>query len=226
MAVITPAPGVLGAMSLTAAIQLVCAVHLILCIYIISVVDSSKTMEWASVPISPDVQCWNAGWFLLGIPTVVYAGVGAIYRVEFHMLVYEIYLVGTFFVGLLWTYRLCRYSNGCSTSLGHQTFGEAKFACTISNAVTIATLMAFNCFVLCAVYLVWSMKEFIRTRFETELIRYQEPWEMVAALADDVAAERAREIKAAHPQVGEAAMPMAYAYAAKGPPAARYASVY
>lgn len=205
MGVITPAPGVLGAVSLTAAVQLVCLANLILCIYVISVVDSSKPTDFASVAVSPTAQCWNAAWFLLGIPMVIYGGVGAMYRVEFHMRVYEVYLVGTFFIGVAWTYVLLRYSSGCSTIMAPHTFGQAQFACTINNGITIFLLFIFDFLVLFAIYLVWSMKEFIQKRFETELIRYQEPWEMVASLADDVAQEEAKKIQAAN-QIKQAEM--------------------
>merc|ERR1711908_145987 len=61
--------------------------------------------------------------------------------------------------------------------------------------------------VMFGLYLVWSCKEYIKRRLETELIRYQEPWQMVAALADDVAAEEARELNYAARKVSGSSAP-------------------
>merc|ERR1719482_1520327 len=137
----------------------------------------------------------------------IYGGIGAMYRVEFHMTVYEIYLMGTFCLGVAWTYVLLRYADGCSTKQAQHVFGTAQFACTINNGFSILGLFTTTCLVMLGVYLVWSMKDFIQKRAETELIRYQEPWEMVASLADDVAQEQAQKIRAANRQVDGAAVP-------------------
>jgi len=207
MGVVTPAPNVLGMCSLTAAVEMVCLVNLCVSIVAISSVDSAHAMTVSGVDISPEMQCITAAWFLIGIPLSVYAGVGALYRVESHLNVYAIYLIGTIIVLLFWVCVLLKYSSGCNTFQPTSPLQPATFACGAAHALTIFWLLVGVLFVIFALYLIWSKRDWIQKRFETDLIRYQEPWQMVASLADDVAAEEARELTMANPKISGAVMP-------------------
>merc|ERR1719221_1523545 len=88
----------------------------------------------------------------------------------------------------------------------------ASFMCGVTNGVVLFGMFALIFGILLAIYLAWSMKAYIRARTETELLRYQEPWQMVQTLADDAAAEQAR-----------AAAQLSGAYAAMGPPGDKFA---
>eukprot|EP00927_Polykrikos_kofoidii_P057801 TRINITY_DN51993_c0_g1_i1.p1 TRINITY_DN51993_c0_g1~~TRINITY_DN51993_c0_g1_i1.p1 ORF type:complete len:224 (-),score=27.33 TRINITY_DN51993_c0_g1_i1:95-766(-) len=203
MGIITPAPTVLGGVSLTSAVEMVCLAHLIFCISIIANVDSSGPITLSGVLISPFTQCWTAAYFLLGIPIIVCGGIGALYRIESHLTVYSYYLVGTVIVLCVWVAIFTRFIGSCSESAN----GHAAIACGVFNIMVVFWTVALIGGVMIATYLVWSHKDYIRKRLETELIRYQEPWQMVAAMADDVAAEEAREINLANPKVTGASMP-------------------
>lgn len=225
MGVVTPAPNVLGICSLTAAVDMVCFVNLIISIYVIAVVDSAKSVIWAGVEISPEMQCLTAAWYLIGIPVAVYGGVGAVYRVEANLQLYYYYLVGCLAVTVLWIFILLKYSNGCGTVQPQSPMQTASFACNVNNAMTIFWMCIMCLAILFALYLVWSKIDYCRKRLEMDLVRYQEPWQMVAALADDVAAEEARELAMSNPKVTGAAMPAASArmqtpqgYTGFGPP--------
>jgi len=199
MAVLSPAPTVLGACSLLAAVETVCAVHLFVCIFILAQVDSAHSVVMAGVEVSPAFQCITAAWCLLGVPMIIHGGIGAIYGVEGHLATYMMYLVGTMAWAVAWIVLFLRYGNTCSTL--HPTTNDgrstASFVCGISNGMVIFWMLALLGANAVGVYLVWSMKEYCKKRLEMELIRYQEPWQVVQALADDVAAEQAMEAKAA-----------------------------
>jgi len=199
MGLLSPAPTVLGACSLTAAVETVCAVHLCACIFILAQVDSANSVVMAGVEVSPAFQSITAAWCLLGVPMIIHGGIGAIYCVEGHLATYMLYLAGTMVWAIAWIVLFLRYGNTCSTL--HPTTNDgrstASFVCGISNGMVIFWMLALLGVIATGVYLVWSMKEYCKTRLEMELIRYQEPWQVVQALADDVAAEQAMEAKAA-----------------------------
>mmetsp|Transcript_97956 Transcript_97956/g.297382 ORF Transcript_97956/g.297382 Transcript_97956/m.297382 type:complete len:223 (+) Transcript_97956:81-749(+) len=197
MGLLTPAPSVLGACSLTAAVELVCAVHLAICVGIISSVSSEHSVVSAGVEISPVFQCITAAWCLLGIPLIIHGGVGAVYYVEAHLFYYLLYLAGTLAWAVAWVAVFVRFGNTCSTlQPTNGAKSEASFVCGVSNGLVIFWMLALIGAVVGSMYLVWSMKEYAKRRTETELIRYQEPWQMVQSLADEAAAEEAKVMAA------------------------------
>jgi len=195
MAVITPAPGVLGGCSLLTAVELICLVHLIVCITIVSMASSVNPVDYAGVRISPYLQCVNAAWFLIGIPMIIIGGVGAVFRVESQLKVYLAYLVGTLFVVCAWLFIFIRYGNACNTiqPTSGQYKKQALMVCQASNGMVIFWMLVLVGVIGGSIYLVWSMLEYVRSRLMTELLRYQEPWQNLAALADDAAENEAKE---------------------------------
>lgn len=195
MAVITPAPGVLGGCSLLTAVELICLVHLIVCITIVSMASSVNPVDYAGVRISPYLQCVNAAWFLIGIPMIIIGGVGAVFRVESQLKVYLAYLIGTLFVVCGWLVIFIRYGNACNTiqPTSGQYKKQALMVCQASNGMVIFWMLVLVGVIGGAIYLVWSMLEYVRSRLMTELLRYQEPWQNLAALADDAAENEAKE---------------------------------
>lgn len=197
MVLLTPAPSVLGACSLTAAVQLVCAVHLCVCIGILASVSSDRPIMAAGVEISGGYQCITGAWFLLGVPLIVHGGFGAVYYVESNLTIYMAYLAGTLVWAVAWIVIFVEYGNTCSTlQPGPDALAQASFVCGVSNGMVVFWMLALVGLIVAALYLVWSMREWAKRRLEAELIRYQEPWQMVQSLADDVAAEHALEFKA------------------------------
>lgn len=214
--VLAPAPSVFGTCSLTAALEMVCLVHLCICLFFVASVSSSESTVLAGVQISPMMQCMTATWFLLGIPVIIHAGVGAAFRVESHLTVYLAYLVGTLLVVILWTGIFLQYGNACpeqdTVGIGPLAVRTSAIVCTVSKGMLLFWMIALGLGVMTGIYLAWSMKVYIKNRTETELLRYQEPWQLVQSLADDAAAEQARAV--AH---------LSGAYAAMGPPGSKVA---
>jgi len=192
---LTPAPGVLGGCSLLTAVQLICLTHLLTCIIIVSLASSVTSVDYAGVRISGFMQCINAAWFLAGIPAIIIGGVGAVFRVEAQLKLYLAYLVGTLFVVIGWLAVFVRYGNACNTiqPTSGQYKKQALMVCQASNGMAIFWMLVLVGIVAGAIYLVWSMLEYVKKRLYTELIRYQEPWEAVVSLADDAAENEAKE---------------------------------
>lgn len=195
MGIITPAPGVLGGCSLLTAVELICLAHLIVCIIIVATASSITSVDYAGVRISGYMQCVNAAWFLLGIPMIIVGGVGAVFRVTFQIQVYLAYLCGTFFVTLFWLGVFIIYGNACNTiqPTSGQYKKQALIVCQAGNGMVIFWMLVLVGIVAGAIYLVWSMLQYVKTRLLNELLRYQEPWECVAALSDDMAAQEAKD---------------------------------
>lgn len=195
---LSPAPTLCGICSITAAVEVLCLLHLILSIVIVTEVSSVKLATWGGLLISPSLQCAVGAWCLIGIPIIIHAGVGAIYRVESNMVPYMLYLAGTFVGLLVWVICLFSYGFSCTTTQAVGYSSEvASVVCSMSTAGSIIAYIAGVGGVAFAVYLVWSMKEFIRVRQETELIRYQEPWQVVQSMADEQAIMQANMMKEA-----------------------------
>jgi len=195
MAIITPAPSVLGGCSLLSAVELICLAHLITCIIVITTASSTTSVDYAGVRISGYMQCINAAWFLLGIPIIIVGGVGAVFRVESQLRMYLAYLCVTFLVVLFWLGIFIFYGNACNTlqPTSGQYKKQALMVCQAGNGMVIFWMLVLVGLVAGAIYLVWSMTQYVKTRLMNELLRYQEPWGSVASLADDYAAIEAKE---------------------------------
>jgi len=113
------------------------------------------------------------------------------------MMPYMLYLAGSFVAFAVWVFLLFSYGFSCSTTSAISSSEVASLDCSISNISAIFGYLASIGALGFAVYLVWSMKEFIRVRQETELIRYQEPWQVVQSLADEQAVLQANMMKEA-----------------------------
>lgn len=211
---LTPAPAVLGGCSLLTAVELICLVHLILCIVVIGTASSVSSVDYAGVRVSGFMQCLNGAWFLLGIPFIIVGGVGSVFRVAHQIEAYLAYLVGTFCVTVAWLGIFIRYGNACNTiqPTSGQYKKQALMICQASNGMAIFWMLVLLGVVAGAVYLVWSMLQYVNTRVATELLRYQEPWESASALADDTAMElvKQRQFLAHHQKRSGAWAPNAY----------------
>lgn len=184
-----PAPNVIGNISLTAVLQIVCFVHLSMCIFILASVSSDKTIVVAGLEVSPMQQCATAAWFLIGIPVVIYAAVGAAFRVEHHLSAYMLYIFGTLLVVVFWAATFAAHGDACTTlditdGLEHPS-KPATFVCGVSNGMVLFWMVALASGIMWAMYLAWSMKVFIANRNELELLRLQEPWQISHTMEKD-----------------------------------------
>lgn len=193
MAIITPAPSMIGGISLLAAVEMIIAIHFLTCLYIVFNADSTESTIVGGVRVSPYMQCINASWFLLGLPIIIVGGVGACYRVESQLKAYLYYMVGTLLVTIIWLLIFLVIGSSCNTR--EMTPWPASYLrasdiapiviCRTANSMVTVYMLFLVLLVAGAVYLVWSMLLWVQGRLATELLRYQEPWIARALLADD-----------------------------------------
>lgn len=196
--VLTPAPGVLGVFPITVVVECICAIHLILCIIFVGTASSVSSVHVATMTITPVIQCLNAAWYLAGIPVIVLAGVGTIYRIEQLVRYYFWYLVASFLMCIVWIAFFIRRGSICHSIIS--TSGDvqmgANFICGLTDGFAVFWMLVLLWFLGWATYFVWSMVEYIRVRSETELLRFQEPWMAASRLIEDALGEENR-LKAA-----------------------------
>jgi len=102
-----------GFISLLTGVELICLVDLVAKICVLGVVSSVETLDFAGVAISPFFQMLCGAWQLVGIGLLVGAGVGAVYRIETHLRLYQMYwqasavVYAVFAMVIAWSGSLC-----------------------------------------------------------------------------------------------------------------------
>jgi len=184
-----------GGFSLLTAVELICLANIIISVVVVSLASSTTPVDWAGVRISGYMQCINAAFFLLGIPMSIIGGVGAVYRVESQLRWYSYYLVASLLVIVGWLLILIFLGNSCSTvaPMSAQFRRQAFPQCNGAVGINIFGLVMAFVLVSCAVYLVWSMIQYVRERSRTELYRYMEPWQRAADRANDMAEAQTKD---------------------------------
>jgi len=101
--------------SLLTGVELICLIDLIGKICCLAVVSSAEDLDVAGVRIPPGIQLVFGAWQLIGIGLLVGAAVGALYRIETHLRLYQLYWQGSaiiyFFGGVIIAFS----GNLCST---------------------------------------------------------------------------------------------------------------
>jgi len=198
---VVPSSVMLGVYSLVFVVEMVCFVHLCVCAAVVSMADSVRAIQFASLQISPFSQCTVAAWCLLGVPVIISAGVGSVYREEVLLLPYLFYLFGTFLACSIWTFIFVMYGNACVTNPGTSAVQSATYVCGLVNGMTIFWMIIALGSLLSTIYLVWCLLDYIRIRRSTELISYSEPFAKLAALASEASAQQKDHIDSVNPNI-------------------------
>merc|ERR1719162_1491664 len=104
-----------GVFSLLFGTMMICLFYLLGCIAVISSVSSVLPMTFVGVTMSPGIQVVFGSWALIGIPIIVGAGVGALYRVESNVRLLGQYLAGSLVLNTLWWGQLLFHGTLCSS---------------------------------------------------------------------------------------------------------------
>lgn len=94
-----PAEGCCHCFSLALGVEIICAAHLILCVATLCTISSTHNMEFGAdgeVWISPKAQVYFGTWAAIGIPVIIGAGVGAVFRIGPMLTQYCRYLLLSF----------------------------------------------------------------------------------------------------------------------------------
>ena len=101
--------------SLLTGVELICLIDLIGKICCLAVVSSAEDLDVAGVRIPPGIQLVFGAWQLIGIGLLVGAAVGALYRIETHLRLYQLYWQGSAIVYLFAGVVIAFSGNLCST---------------------------------------------------------------------------------------------------------------
>lgn len=168
-----PAKLCCGCLSLLVGVEIICLINLLICVNDIAVASSIEPIQIAGVEISPEVQVFNAAWCMAGIPVIIGAGVGMLYRIESHLRIYFWYSLGTFFLNLVWGLSFVISGSICTSIVSRdvQRMGTA-FVCGFTDTfVFFWMLMAIVVSVYC-LYIIWSAAEETGRGTHPELLNY------------------------------------------------------
>merc|ERR1719387_1679129 len=69
----------------------------------LSGIDSQYDRSAFGLHMTAYVQIWNGMWALFGVPVIIGGGVGALYRIESHLRIYQWYVLFSLVSSVFWT---------------------------------------------------------------------------------------------------------------------------
>lgn len=173
MVKIRPSHFCCGCLSLLVGLEIICLLHLLWCIFCIATASSSEPAYVIGVKFSPAVQVINAGWALLGIPIIIGAGVGMLYRIEHQIRAYFWYSFATAFLNVCWWLSFLFSGDLCKTIVGSevQRMGNA-FVCGFTDTFIFFWMLIILLINMYCVYIIWSASEEAGRSSYPELMKY------------------------------------------------------
>lgn len=164
-----------GFCTLLSGVETCCLLNFINCIFVIASVSSVHSVRLAGLTMSANLQIINAAWSLLGIPIIVCAGCGAVYRIESHLRIYFFYLLASFFLGSAMIISLLSTGNLCKGAVPDEIkqLGES-FVCAITDTFLYFWLLIGGLIQVYFIYIVWSAAEEIHRACYPALLSYKE----------------------------------------------------
>lgn len=176
-----------GCCTLLFGVELCALLNLIGCICIIATVSSVHNVRIAGMSLTADLQVLNAAWALLGIPIIVCAGVGAVYRIESHLRLYYYYLWASFFLTSAMLINILTIGDMCRSAVPDEVkqMGES-FVCAITDSFVYFWLFIIGFIHLYFIYIVWSASEEILRQCYPALLSYKERLETQSKLSSNL----------------------------------------
>jgi len=175
------APLCCGAFSLTVGVELICLMNLLLAVFIIATVSSVEPISLGNIDVSPLVQCLVGTWAAAGIPLVVGAGVGVIYRIEEFLGAYFWYLVATLATESMIFLKFLVAGSVCSTFAPRdlERLGST-FVCGLTD--TFALFWGLIVIGLSGyfMYIIGAAQSDIKKGYWPELMKYRDAWSISA----------------------------------------------
>lgn len=173
MVTIRPSHFCCGCLSLLIGIEFICLSHLLWCVGSVATASSAESIFFFGVKISPTTQVFNAAWSLAGIPLIIGAGVGMLYRIEYQLRMYFWYSLATFFINVTWGLSFLFSGDLCKTIVGKevQTMGTA-FVCGFTDTFVFFWMLMGILINLYCVYIIWSAAEECGSSSYPELMKY------------------------------------------------------
>jgi len=162
-----------GVFSLLIGVELICLLHLLACILNISVASSIEPILISGVEISPFAQVCNAAWSLIGIPIIIGAGVGMLYRMESQLRMYFNYMLASFFICVFWWSSFLFSGSICQTIVTRdvQRMGSA-FVCGFTDTFVFFWMLLVLVILLYCIFIVYSAAQEVKESSYPNLMRY------------------------------------------------------
>lgn len=156
-------------------VEFIALFNLILNIIFISIASSVHDIQMMGMTFSANLQVLNAAWALLGIPIIISAGVGAVYRIESHLRIYFYYLTISFLIEAMMLISFLSAGDICKTAVPDevQQMGQS-FVCGLTDSFVYFWLFIGGVVNLYFMYVVWSSAEDIHRSSYPELLSYRE----------------------------------------------------
>eukprot|EP00928_Gymnodinium_smaydae_P080214 TRINITY_DN63963_c0_g1_i1.p1 TRINITY_DN63963_c0_g1~~TRINITY_DN63963_c0_g1_i1.p1 ORF type:complete len:290 (-),score=39.40 TRINITY_DN63963_c0_g1_i1:51-857(-) len=169
-----PSSACCGCVSLLAGVETVCALTILSGVSAIALCSSESTVNLSGVILGPKTQVILACWGFLGIVLSIYAGVGALYRIESTLYVYFLYQAVSFACGLTAPLAFLASGSLCEAVVdkGVQRMGSA-FVCGFADTIFFMWLIIVAFIHAYFVYIIWSASEEIRRNPWPELNHYR-----------------------------------------------------
>jgi len=162
-----------GVFSLLVGVELICFFHMMACIFNISVASSQEPLMIQGVEVSTNAQIFNAAWSLLGIPIIVGAGVGMLYRMESQLKTYFYYMVASFLLAASWWFSFIFSGSICGTIVARdvQRMGTA-FVCGFTDTFVFFWMLLVLVILLYCIYIVYAASQEVKESSYPNLMRY------------------------------------------------------
>lgn len=152
-------------------------VNLLVAVFVIATVSSVMPVTLGNIQISPNTQVLMAAWAAVGIPLVVGAGVGIVYRVETFLRTYFWYLAATLAVEGLFFIKFLISGSVCSTFAPRdlERLGTT-FVCGITDTFALfwgLIVIGISAYFL---YIIWAAQNDIKKGYWPELMKYRDAW--------------------------------------------------
>jgi len=171
------APLCCGVFSLLVGVELICLVNLLVAIFIIAATSSVMPITLGNIIVSPNAQVMTAAWAAIGIPLIVGAGVGIIYRIEVFLRAYFWYLTATIAAEGLFFVKFLIGGSVCSTFAPRdlERLGTT-FVCGITDTFALfwgLIVIGLSAYFL---YIIWSAQNDVKRGYWPELMKYRDAW--------------------------------------------------
>merc|ERR1719408_573246 len=128
------------------------------------------------------VQVLAAAWALIGIPVIIGAGVGALYRIEANLRLYVMYMAMSLVFGAFFALRVLVNGAMCGTIATKevQRMGSV-FVCGFVDVFQFFWMLILGLIHVYFMYVVWSAAEEVAQTSFPELLRYTDALRAVKA---------------------------------------------
>lgn len=154
-----PAAGFCGCFSLLAGTMVICGFHMFRTVTTLMVVDSVHPLKLGTnFELSPAFQTFYGAWNLAGVPTIILAGISALYGIDTHLKTYLYYAMITGVLDAALVLRYILSGSVCSTIIPkHVMRMGPAFVCTTTETMFIFWSLIFGIFMCYCYFILWSM---------------------------------------------------------------------